>query len=184
MDQKIKQLLKETNNTLKIHNIDDNSSIHSKILALFMYLKKYHGENRTELVKEYNKIVESALEKGVEKIKKIEVKEDIEEKNELKERKEENTKEDETRITSSILEHSKTLKQRTESFGSMLEMSKGFLEKVTGSVQKNVSEIEKNVSVLDSKPWWSFDTTGMLSIIVFVIVAFILIYALIRSSNK
>ncbi|KAI5186266.1 hypothetical protein NEHOM01_1355 [Nematocida homosporus] len=182
MNQELLHLLNETQELLNTPTTSDKDEIQSKIAALYLYISEEKSDKLDEIIEKYNELVDKAKQFGIKRIKKHRPKEVIQEKEELKERKTKQSKEEAEKLAMKILEKSKTLKEKSESFGNMVEISKDVLEKVSHSVRKNVTQVQKGVNALETKPWWSFGTLDIITTIGFVIAIFIIMYVFIRAS--
>ncbi|KAI5172083.1 hypothetical protein NEFER03_1328 [Nematocida sp. LUAm3] len=178
MNKDLLHLLEETKELLK-EDEKEVDEIQSKIIAMSLYLDEYSEEDKEHLVEEYNRLVEEAKEAGVTRIKRYNLKKK-EVKEEEKTKKREVKEEDE--IARNILEKSRLLKKKSESFGSMVDVSKDYVDTISGSVRKNVHNVEKGVGSLEKREIFSITTSGLIFIMGIVVLVFILMYALIRIS--
>ncbi|OAG29663.1 hypothetical protein NEDG_00796 [Nematocida displodere] len=180
MKKEIQNLLEEVKALLDMHPECDPDDIHSKIVGIYLSLDAYTESDKNAKIKEYNEVVDRATEAGIQKIRKYQVKTPPKEETRQKQRGEEHSTEEADRLALSILEHSKTLKKKTESFGSMVDISKDLLDKTTNSVRKNVHNVEKGMETLERKHWWSFGAVDTLVTVFIVVLVFIFMYIFIR----
>jgi len=181
MSREFENLLRETQELARSKRAVDKEKLHSKILALYMYLERGERKNH-KYVEEYNKLAEECKEKEIRGIK-LYKNRDVEEEKEIARKREDVKKAERTeQIAASILEHSRTLKKKTEAFGAMVDISKDLVEKVAASVRKNVYSVEKGVEQLEKRHWWSFTTRNTVAMVIFVIIVFIFMYFFIRIS--
>ncbi|KAI5162967.1 hypothetical protein NEAUS04_1277 [Nematocida ausubeli] len=178
MAKDIHLLLKETKKLLERKDPEDKDDIHSQLVGLYLYLQEYNEEDRESLVAAYNELVDRGLSAGISKLKKIIKK--ASEVVKIKKREEPEENAETQKLTASILDHSKTLKKKAESFGQMLENSKSFVENVSAGVRENVKQVEKGVHAMDSKEWYNLSTSQLVFLLGIVLLIFILMYVVIR----
>lgn len=188
MLKEITLLLKETKDLLDNYTEEKKDNLHSKITAIYLYLQEYTGETRDALVKEYNLLVEKGKELGISKIKRIHApKESITsgkrvsaESENIKKREDQATDPNKEKMAASILDHSKILKKKAESFGQMVENSKNFVDKVSTGMKENVKQVQKGVSSLEHTEWYSLSTGQAIFLLLSALFIFIIMYGLIR----
>ncbi|KAI5191361.1 hypothetical protein NECID01_1430 [Nematocida sp. AWRm77] len=174
-------LLKETQDLLETPERASTDDLHSKVLGLFVYLDRM-PEPGAQLVDAYNVLADRCKQLGVRGIKRYRPKEKKSpyEKEELRQRESTEIQAESEKLAQSILEHSKTLKKKTEAFGNMVDLSKNLLDTVTTGVRKNVHYVEKGVDTLTKKEWYSFSTTQTIGIVLLVLLVFCAMYLFIR----
>ncbi|KAI5189723.1 hypothetical protein NEMIN01_0676 [Nematocida minor] len=181
MSQEISLLLKETERLLDKNSAEDKDEIHSKLVGLYLSLQEYAEEGKDAFVDQYNLLVDRGKTAGISKIKRI-IKKAAEKKetSNVKKRETVENNQNTERIAASILEQSKTLKMKAESFGQMLENSKSFVEKVSSGVRENVKQVQKSVLALENKEWYSLTTGQVVFLLIAALLIFIFMYFLIR----
>lgn len=178
MSKEIHLLLKETKKLLDKKDREDKDDIHSKIVGLFLYLQDYAEADRDSIIEQYNLLVDRGKEAGISKIKKVIKK--ATESSSIKQREKVANDENTEKLAASILDHSKTLKKKAESFGQMLENSKAFVENVSAGVRENVKQVQKGVLSLEGKDWYNLSTAQVVFLLVLVLLIFMFMYFLIR----
>ncbi|KAH9386529.1 uncharacterized protein NEMAJ01_1425 [Nematocida major] len=180
MLKEIHFLLKETHALLDKNSPEQKDDIHSKIVGIYLTLQEYTKEDREVLIEKYNELVDRGKAAGISKIKKIAAIRPVETTSTKKREPAGNDAKSE-KIAASILDHSKTLKKKVESFGQMLENSKSSVDAVSSRVRENVKHVQKGVSSLENKEWYSLSTGQVALLLVMVLLAFVVMYLLIRA---
>lgn len=183
MNKELQHLLKEVRDLLNGDVSRDKDEIHSKLTGVYLYLEEYMEKDKRKVVEEYNKTVEMAKEAGVKSIRAYKMPvEEVEEKEKLRKREIDSSTEKADQLAMKILDKSRTLKKKSEAFGNMVEISKGILDTISSSVRKNVYQVQKGVDALEQSSWWSFNTSTLITIALFVIILFVFMYLFIRKS--
>lgn len=181
MEAEFLTLLSETKEALAGEGEKDQDDLHSKVLGLYTYLDA--GTVRdAALIDEYNAIVEECRALGLRRIRRYAVKKQAAEHEEGRRREQTASSEEAEKLGRAILEHSRTLKKKSEAFGTMLDLSKGLLDTVTAGVRKNVHHVEKGLETLEKKEWYAFGTRQTIGLVLLVVLVFCAMYCFIRLS--